>query len=378
MRAHSQDTSYRTPARAWCPSSHNSMNHTAICAICMGQFAFNLVVRLLEQCLHLGRFETNNARVPGSHAHRITRSISTVLNQTHKYRSHQVSNSLTHSLSLSLSLSLLPPLRKPDPWLTNTSEKPRAGLEMHTTVFGITCLRFKTKQLECIYSSEVTVIANTNGFVTLIKSNGSWAFQAMNRSWHKTLQTSQARQLSGQTVESWPNFAMPLELDTSRTCQSWLCCKVQPQSLGLLAFVLANRCTVAGTLYEYLSVSCTVLLLALERTSLELLVGYQLVIAKKCKNVAWAQRTGAAIKQSQKFGRSNFCVFKGSQKTLNFFHARTWGHLSTWACCCCVLPSNCVECGGIAVDIKSGQIQMKQGRAGFWDFNIYNIYIYIH
>jgi hypothetical protein len=164
---------------------------------------------------------------------------------------------------------------------------------------------------------------------------------------------------------------MPLELDTSRTCQSWLCCKVQPQSLGLLAFVLANRCTVAGTLYEYLSVSCTVLLLALERTSLELLVGYQLVIAKKCKNVVWAQRTGAAIKQSQKFGRSNFCVFKGSQKTLNFFHARTWGHLSTWACCCCVLPSNCVECGGIAVDIKSGQIQMKQGRAGFWDFNIY-------
>ena len=172
---------------------------------------------------------------------------------------------------------------------------------------------------------------------------------------------------------------MPLELDTSRTCQSWLCCKVQPQSLGLLAFVLANRCTVAGTLYEYLSVSCTVLLLALERTSLELLVGYQLVIAKKCKNVVWAQRTGAAIKQSQKFGRSNFCVFKGSQKTLNFFHARTWGHLSTWACCSCVLPSNCVECGGIAVDIKSGQIQMKQGRAGFWDFNILYIYsLYYH
>ena len=82
------------------------MNHTAICAICMGQFAFNLVVRLLEQCLYLGRFETNNARVPGSHAHRITRSISTVLNQTHKYRSHQVSNSLTLSLSHSLSHSV--------------------------------------------------------------------------------------------------------------------------------------------------------------------------------------------------------------------------------------------------------------------------------
>lgn len=64
----------------------------------------------------------------------------------------------------------------------------------------------------------------------------------------------------------------------------------------------------------------------------------------------------------------------GLRWTLNFFHTRTWGHLSTWACCCCVLPSNCVECGGIAVDIKSGQIQMKQGCAGFWDSNI----IYIH
>ena len=65
----------------------------------------------------------------------------------------------------------------------------------------------------------------------------------------------------------------------------------------------------------------------------------------------------------------------GLRWTLNFFHTRTWGHLSTWACCCCVLPSNCVECGGIAVDIKSGQIQMKQGCAGFWDSNI--IYIFI-
>ena len=63
----------------------------------------------------------------------------------------------------------------------------------------------------------------------------------------------------------------------------------------------------------------------------------------------------------------------GLRWTLNFFHTRTWGHLRTWACCCCVLPSNCVECGGIAVDIKSGQIQMKQGCAGFWDFNIFII-----